>query len=112
MTGKAVITVSSSEETPRSNVSDIIQETVTFVSAVDSDVAIKGTGTYTINVVTDPADATLTAESLTESVATAAVSSKEVTITGVKAGSCLIKLTASKSECASGITYILVNVTD
>ena len=112
LTGKAVITVSSSEELPRDNVSDIIEETVTFVSAVDSDVTIKGKGTYEINVVTDPADATLEAASLTEGVATATVSSKEVTITGVATGSCLIKLTAKKSGCADGVTYILVNVTE
>ena len=110
LTGKAIITVSSSEELPRDNVSDIIQETVTFVSAVDADVTIEGTGTYKINVVTDPADATLTAESLTSTVATATANDKEVTITGVKAGSCLVKLTATKADCADGVTYILVNV--
>lgn len=110
LTGKAVITVSSSEELPRDNVSDIIQETVTFVSAVDADVTINGTGTYKINVVTDPADATLSVESLTQTVATATVNDKEVTITGVKAGSCLVKLTAAKADCADGVTYILVNV--
>lgn len=112
LTGKAVITVSSSEELPRENVTDIIQETVTFVSAVPADVTIKGTGTYKINVVTDPADATLAATSLTESVATVQVSEKEVTITGVKAGSCLVKLEASKTDCTKGVTYILVKVTD
>lgn len=112
LTGKAVITVSSSEELPRDNVSDIIQETVTFVSAVPADVTIKGTETHKLNVVTDPSDATLTATSLTESVATVQVSDKEVTITGVAKGSCLIKLEASKTDCTKGTTYILVNVTE
>lgn len=112
LTGKAVITVSSSEELPRENVSDIIQETVTFVSAVPADVTIKGTDTYKLNVVTDPSDATLTGTSLTESVATVQVSDKEVTITGVAKGSCLIKLEASKADCTKGTTYVLVNVTE
>lgn len=112
LTGKAVITVSSSEELPRENVSDIIQETVTFVSAVPADVTIKGTNTYKFNVVTDPSDATLTGTSLTESVATVQVSEKEVTITGVKKGSCLVKLEATKANCTKGVTYILVNVTE
>ena len=112
LTGKAVITVSSSEELPRDNVSDIIQETVTFVSAVPADVTIKGTNTYKFNVVTDPSDATLKATSLTEGVATATVSEKEVTITGVTKGSCLVKLEAEKANCAKGTTYILVNVTE
>lgn len=112
LTGKAVITVSSSEELPRENVSDIIQETVTFVSAVPADVTIKGTDTYKLNVVTDPSDATLTGTSLTESVATVQVSDKEVTITGVAKGSCLIKLEASKTDCTKGTTYVLVNVTE
>lgn len=110
LTGKAVITVSSSEELPRANVSDIIEETVTFVSAVDADVVINGTGTYTINVVTDPSDATLAVESDADGVATAQVNDKAVTITGVKAGSCLVKITASKANCADGVTYVLVNV--
>lgn len=112
LTGKAVITVSSSEELPRDNVSDIIQETVTFVSAVPADVTIKGTETHKLNVVTDPSDATLKATSLTDTVATVQVSEKEVTITGVAKGSCLIKLEASKDECTTGVTYILVNVTE
>lgn len=112
LTGKAVITVSSSEELPRDNVSDIIQETVTFVSAVPADVTIKGTNTYKLNVVTDPSDATLAGTSLTESVATVQVSEKEVTITGVAKGSCLVKLEATKANCTKGVTYILVNVTE
>lgn len=110
LTGKAVITVTSSEELPRENVSDIIEETVTFVSSVDADVTVTGTGTYEINIVTDPADAEITAESLTSTVATASVSEKKLTITGVKAGSCLVKVKATKANCADGITYILVNV--
>lgn len=110
LTGKAVITVSSSEELPTNNVSDIIEETVTFISSVPADVEIKGTGNSIINVVNDPADATLTATSDTESVATVSVEGKTVTITGVKSGSAIVKLTAKKTDCADGVTHILVRV--
>lgn len=112
LTGKAVITVTSSEELPRSNVLDVIQETVTFVSAIDSIVEIKGTGKAEINLVTDPSDATIAADSDTKTVATATADGHKVTITGVKAGSALVKITASKSDCASGVTYILVKVSE
>ena len=111
LTGKAVITVTSSEELPRENVLDIIEETVTFTSSVDSDVNIAGKGTHVIDVITDPTDATLTATSLTPSVATVEAAGKKVTITGVTTGSCLVKLEASKENCATGVTYILVKVT-
>lgn len=110
LTGKSTITVSSSEELPRDNVSDIIEETVTFISAVPSDVTINGTGKYELNIITDPADATLEATSLTPSVATATISTNKLTITGVVKGSTLVKIEATKSDCASGITYILVKV--
>lgn len=110
LTGKAVITVSSSEELPVDNVSDLIQDTAIFTSAVPSDVEITGTGTYVFDVVTDPAGATLTATSDATSVATVAVSSGTVTITGVAAGSALVKITAASSGVTNGETYILVTV--
>ena len=111
LTGKAVITVTAREELPVTNVSDIVEETVTFVSSVDADVTLNTVGaTKLINIVTDPADATLAATSDTASVATVAVDGKEVTITAVAKGSALIKITATKDGCASGLTYVLVNV--
>jgi hypothetical protein len=110
LTGKAVITVSSSEELPTINVADIIEETVTFISSVPADVEIKGTGTQTINIVNDPADATLTAASDTEGVATVTATGNAITITGVKPGSAIVKVTAKKAECADGVTHILVRV--
>lgn len=110
LTGKAVITVSSSEELPIDNVSDIIQDTAIFTSAVPSDVEISATGTYSFAVVTDPAGATLTATSDATSVATVAVSSGTVTISGVAAGTALIKIVAASTGVTNGETYILVNV--
>lgn len=110
LTGKAVITVSSADELPVDDVTDIIQETVTFISAIDDIVKIQGTGKYEIVVETDPADATVTATSLTEGVATASYADGKVTITGVASGSALVKIVASKTGCASGTTYVLVIV--
>ena len=110
LTGKAVITVSSSEELPTINVADIIEETVTFISSVPAEVEIKGTGEETINIVNDPADATLTAESDTAAVATATATGNSIKITGVKSGSAIVKVTAKKADCADGVTHILVRV--
>ena len=108
LTGKAVITVTKSDELPIINVVDLIQETVTFVSAIDA--VVKIAGPEKLNVETDPADATVTAVSDTEGVATVAVESGVATITGVKAGSAIIKITAKKSDCADGVTHVLVIV--
>jgi len=110
LTGKAVITVTKAEELPIINVVDLIQESVTFTSAIDAVVNVEGTGTVKVNVETDPADATVKAESDTEGVATVNVAEGIATITGVKAGSAIIKLTASKADCADGVTHILVIV--
>lgn len=110
LTGKAVITVSSSEELPTINVADIIEETVTFISSVPADVQLEGTANTTINIVTDPADATLSATTDTEGVATVTAEANGIKITGVKAGSAIIKVTAKKTDCADGVTHILVRV--
>lgn len=110
LTGKAVITVSSADELPVDDVTDIIEETVTFISAIDDIVEIAPEGTREIAIETDPSDATVAVESKTTSVATASYASGKVTITGVAAGSSLVKITASKSGCANGVTYVLVIV--
>ena len=110
LTGKAIITVSKAEELPVLNVMDIIQDTVSFESAIPAVVYISGTGKEEINIETDPADATLTAESDTAGVATATISEKVLTITGVKTGSAIVKVKATSTECAPEETYILVVV--
>jgi len=110
LTGKAVITVSSSEELPVDNVSDLIQDTVIFTSAIPSDIEIEGTGTYSFDVTTDPAGATLTVTSDATGVATVAASNGTVTVTGVAAGSALIKIAGASSGASNGESYILVTV--
>lgn len=110
LTGKAVITVSSSEELPVDNVADLIQDTVIFTSAIPSDVELEAAGTTSFVVATDPATATLTVTSDTTSVATVAVSSGTVTITGVAEGTALIKIVGASTNAANGESYILVTV--
>lgn len=113
LTGKAVITVTSSEETPRTNVSDIVMESVTFTSVIPADVAVTTTGTgniFTIKPTTDPADATITVASSSTSIATATISEGTITITGVAVGSCIVTLTATKTNLATTKTSILVTV--
>jgi len=114
LTGKAVITVVAADETPISNVVDIIQETITFTSAIDAVVEVTAAAgtehTASINVETDPDDATVTATSDTTGCATAAISTGVLTITGVAAGSAIVKIEATKTGLAKGVTHILVIV--
>lgn len=110
MTAKAVITVSSAEELPRENVLDIIQDTVTFSNSLPATLIISGTGKETISVSTDPTDATVTVESSATTVATAAIADGVLTVTGVKKGSSIVTIKASKSDLYAGETTILVIV--
>lgn len=93
------------------NVYDLIQKTAKFKSAVEPVIALdKTTGTYTTVIETDPADADITVKSETEAVATAAYEDGKVTVTGVKSGSAVIAITASKTGYASWETTMLVIV--
>lgn len=110
ITGKAVITVKKADELPIINVIDLIQDTVTFESAIDAVIKIAVEGTETMNILTDPADATIAAESDTTTVATVQATEKNVTITGVKKGSAIVKIKATSEECAEALTHVLVIV--
>ena len=107
---KLSITVSSAGELPIDNAYDLIEDTVTFTNAIEAVVTVKGTGTHTINVMTDPADATLDVVSESTDVATATNNDGIVTITGVKAGSSIVTIKASKTGNASSTTTVLVIV--
>lgn len=107
---KLVITVSSAEATPRMNVLDLIEDTVTFPTVVPPTVKLTGTGSYSFNVSADPSTAVISAVSDTTGVATVQVAEKKVTITGVKKGSCIVTLTATATDCYKGVTTILVIV--
>ena len=107
--GQLTITPTNKDEYVE-NCFDLVEDTVVFTSSIDEVVTIVGTGTKVINVTTNPSDATISATSDTEGTATASVSEKAVTITGVKAGSAIITITATKSGYASFKRTVLVIV--
>ena len=107
--GQITITPTSKDEYVE-NCYDLVEDTVVFTGAIDEVVTIEGTGTKEITLTTNPADATVAAVSDTTGVATAAVASGKLTITGVAAGSAIVTLTATKSGYASFERSILVIV--
>ena len=110
ITGKMVITVSQSGLEPIDNVYDLIEDVVVFDSEIPDKIEIVGTGTADISVATIPADATITAVSETTGVATVSASGGKVTITGVKAGSAIVEITAAKDGYSSGKRTVFVEV--
>lgn len=107
--GQLTITPTTKDEYVE-NCFDLVEDTVVFTSSIDEVVTVVGTGTKVINVTTNPSDATISATSDTEGTATASVSEKAVTITGVKAGSAIITITATKAGYASFKRTVLVIV--
>lgn len=110
ITGKGVITVSHADDLPVDDVTDIIQESVIFAGVVPDRVELTGTGTAEIVIATDPVDATVSVASATTSVATASYATGKVTITGVASGSSIVTITATKTNCATAKTHVLVVV--
>ena len=109
--GEITITPTSKDEYVE-NCYDLIEDTAIIVNSIDEVVTIKGTGTYEINVSTNPSDATIKAESDTIGTATVQASNKKVTITGVKSGSAIITITVEKDGYASSSRSVLVIVTE
>lgn len=89
---------------------DLIEDTAVFTNDIPEAVKLASNGTKKINVTTNPADATVTVKSETESVATANYEAGVVTITAVSAGSAIITLTTSKDGFASWTRTIHVVV--
>lgn len=109
--GEITITPTSKDEYVE-NCYDLIEDTAIIVNSIDEVVTIKGTGTYEINVSTNPSDATIKAESDTIGTATVQASDKKVTITGVKSGSAIITITVEKNGYASFSRSVIVIVTE
>lgn len=112
--GQITITPNSSDEYIE-NCYDLVEDTVVFTSSIDEVVEVATTGdgkTKTISLSTNPADATISAESDTQGVATVSYTSStnSVTITGVASGSAIVTLTATKTGYASFKRTILVIV--
>lgn len=109
--GEITITPTSKDEYVE-NCYDLIEDTAIIVNSIDEVVTIKGTGTYEINVSTNPSDATIKAVSDTTGTATVLVSDKKVTITGVASGSAIITITVEKAGYASFSRSVIVIVTE
>ena len=109
--GEITITPTSKDEYVE-NCYDLIEDTAIIVNSIDEVVTIKGTGTYEINVSTNPSDATIKAVSDTTGTATVLVSDKKVTITGVASGSAIITITVEKDGYASFSRSVIVIVTE
>lgn len=89
---------------------DLVEDTVIFTSSIPEVVTLKGTGKEEMVLSTNPADATLAVVSGTTGVATAAITDKKLTITGVTKGSSIVTITANKTGYASFVRTILVVV--
>jgi hypothetical protein len=107
--GQITITPTTSDEYV-DNCFDLVEDTVVITNSIDEVVEIEGTGNKVINITTNPADATVTAKSDAEGVATASYATGKVTITGVKAGSTIVTISTSKEGYASFDRSVLVIV--
>lgn len=107
--GEITITPTSKDEYVE-NCYDLLEDTALITNSIPEVVTIEGTGTYEINVSTNPSDATISAESDTTGVATVTASDKKVTITGVKAGSAIVSIKTTASDHQSFTRTVLVVV--
>lgn len=104
------VVVQSWEEDITEDLYDLYQDTITFNDNLPSVVRISGTESKAVSVSTDPSTATVTAESSATSVATATYNDGSLTITGVRAGSCVITLNATSTSEAPNSRRIKVIV--
>lgn len=107
--GQLTITPNTKDEYVE-NCYDIVEDTVIFKNSIDEVVYIEGKGSKAITLSTEPGDADVSVVSGTTGVATATISDKVVTITGVANGTSIVTLTASKTNYASFKRTILVIV--
>lgn len=107
--GQITITPTSVDEYVE-NCYGLVEDTVVFTNSIDEVVTLTGTTSKAITLSPNPADATLTVQSGTTGVATAAIADKVLTITGVAAGSSIVTITATKTNYATFKRTILVIV--
>lgn len=108
--GEMTITPTSKDEYVE-NCYDLLEDTALITNAIPEVVTIKGTGTYEINVSTNPSDATVLATTDSEGVATVNASDKKVTITGVASGSAIISI-KTNAENYQGFTRTVLVVVE
>lgn len=92
------------------NCYDMLQPTAKFASSVPEILKLKAAEKESFAVVLDPSDAVVEVISETTAVATASVTDHSIEVTGVAAGSAVLRLSASKSGHASWETTVLVIV--
>ena len=107
--GQITITPTTSDEYVE-NCYDLVEDTVVITNSIDEVVTLVGTESKVINVTTNPAGATLNAESEATGVATATKGEGQVTIAGVAEGSSIVTIEATKDGYASFKRSILVIV--
>ena len=110
MEAKYVVTVTDREALPLNDVRDLIEDTAVIDSILPDTIVIEGTGNEEVNVVTMPTDATITATSSADDVATVAVAEKKITVTGVKKGHAIITIVTTATGYAKQTKTILVDV--
>lgn len=110
--GEMTITPTTSD-TYVENCYALIEDTAIFTNDIPDKVVVAKSGTTTVNVTTNPADATINVVQETggDSYATATYASGKVTITGVAEGQTIVRLKTTKTGYASFVRSILVIVT-
>lgn len=90
----------------------LLEDTAIITNDIVDKVVLEQEGTYTINVTTEPADATIEVvqEEGGTTYATASASGNVVTITGVAEGSTIVRIRTSKVGYASFVRSVLVIV--
>jgi hypothetical protein len=112
MKGTLTITPTSASTTTLMDCRSLIKETVTIASNVEANIVISGTGKKEFEVKCDPTEATVSASSDTEGVATVSTTGSKVTITGVTKGYAIVTIKATAPNYADWETTVMVEVTD
>lgn len=107
--GEVTITVTSVPEYV-DNAFSLIEDTVVFTGTIADRVVLAEDASNVISITTDPATATVTAESDTAGVATATYSNGSLTIEGVATGSAIVTITATATGYNGFTRTIFVNV--
>ena len=108
--GSLYVTVNDADELPLEDVRDIVADTAVLTTPLNDVVLGETTGTSSIKLTANPADATFTATSSATSICTVAINEGVLTVTGVAAGFAKITIVTSKTGEASSTRSFLVEV--
>lgn len=107
--GNLYITVNSADDTPIVDVRDLMKQTAIITTPL-VDVYVSGTNKVEMLLETLPENATITAKSDSETIATATYAEGKLTITGVAKGHTLVRLETSADGEATSYRTIAVTV--